>query len=255
VSGKVAWVTGGGSGLGEATASLFVREGARVAISDLRLDSAARVADALNQQHGRPVALALKHDVAEPAEWASALDTLQTTFGPLDILVNNAGILLRGGVADGSLADFMRSMQVNAASVFIGCQLALRAMAERGGAIVNVASVASWLPVEGYAAYAASKAAVASLTRSTALHCRRQRLPIRVNSVHPDGIHTPMMTSQLPANVPASALLFDPRRNPAGRAVPPEQIARTIVFLASDDAQAIHGAQVQADQGILGMGL
>jgi 3(or 17)beta-hydroxysteroid dehydrogenase len=180
---------------------------------------------------------------------------MQAELGPLDILVNNAGILKRGSMVDGSLADFMLSMQVNAASVFLGCQHALRAMGTRGGAIVNVASVSSWLPVDGYAAYSASKAAVASLTRSAALHARRHKLPIRVNSVHPDGILTPMMASQLPPGVPPQALRFEPERNPSGRAVPPEQIAQVIVYLASDDARAISGAEIHADQAILGMGL
>lgn len=255
VDGKVALVTGGASGVGEATVRLLVAEGALVGIGDLQSDAAAQLAEGLNREAGRTVACAVHHDVGSEADWAAALERVQSELGPLSILVNNAGILQRGSIAEGSLADFMKTMQVNAASVFLGCQHALRAMGERGGAIVNVSSVSSWLPVEGYAAYSASKAAVASLTRSAALHARRHKLPIRVNSVHPDGILTPMMASQLPPGVPPQALQFEARRNPAGRAVPAAQIARVIVFLASDDALAISGAEIRADQGILGMGL
>ena len=145
-------------------------------------------------------------------------------------------------------------MQVNADSCFIGCQQGIAAMKERGGSIVNMASVSSWLPIEGYAGYSATKAAVASLTRSSALYCRNNGLPVRVNSVHPDGIYTPMMQASAPG-VPAKFLLFDAKTNPKGRTTMPENIAKVILFLASDDSQAISGAEMRADSAILGTGL
>jgi len=127
-------------------------------------------------------------------------------------------------------------------------------MKERGGSIVNMSSVSSWLPIEGYACYSASKAAVAALTRATALYCRKNGYAIRVNSLHPDGIYTPMMMASAPG-VPAHHLMFDPKRNPKGRATLPENIAKVLLFLASDDSQAISGAEIRADSAILGMGL
>ena len=133
-------------------------------------------------------------------------------------------------------------------------QQGVAAMKERGGSIVNMASVSSWLPIEGYAGYSASKAAVAALTRATALYCRKNGHAIRVNSLHPDGIYTPMMQATAPG-VPAHYLMFDPKANPKGRATLPENIAKVLLFLASDDSQAISGAEIRADSAILGMGL
>jgi 3(or 17)beta-hydroxysteroid dehydrogenase len=117
-----------------------------------------------------------------------------------------------------------------------------------------MASVSSWLPIENYAAYSASKAAVAALTRAAALFCRKNGHAVRVNSVHPDGIYTPMMQASAPG-VPAQYLLFDAKTNPKGRACLPEQIAQVLLFLASDDSTAINGAEIRADGAILGMGL
>jgi 3(or 17)beta-hydroxysteroid dehydrogenase len=145
-------------------------------------------------------------------------------------------------------------MQVNADSCFLGCQQGIAAMKECGGSIVNMASVSTWLPIEGYAGYSASKAAVAALTRASALYCRKNGLAIRVNSLHPDGIYTPMMKATAPG-VPEKYLLFDPKVNPKGRAIMPEHIAKVLLFLASDDSVAISGAEIKADSAILGMGL
>ena len=145
-------------------------------------------------------------------------------------------------------------MRVNAESVFIGCQQGVLAMKDRGGAIVNLASVASWMPVDSYAGYGATKAAVAALTRSAALHCRKQGYGIRVNSVHPDGIYTPMMAATAPG-VDPKYLLFHPKKNKTGRACMPDKVASVVLFLASDDAAHVSGAEMHVDNAILGMGL
>ena len=199
-------------------------------------------------------ALFLRHDVSNETEWQQVIAKVQAHFGPLDILINNAGILLPGSIETATLAQFRQLMQINADSCFLGCQQGVAAMKERGGSIVNMASVSTWLPIEGYAGYSASKAAVAALTRATALYCRKNGLAIRVNSLHPDGIYTPMMKATAPG-VPEKYLLFDPKVNPKGRAIMPEQIAKVLLFLASDDSMAISGAEIKADSAILGMGL
>ncbi|QEE23356.1 SDR family oxidoreductase [Rhodanobacter glycinis] len=252
---KVALVTGGASGVGLATAWLLAREGARVAITDINTEAGQALAAEINTELGDERAMFLRHNVSNESDWIAVIAAVQEHLGPLDILINNAGILLAGDIAHATLAQFQATMQVNAASCFLGCKHGVAAMKQRGGAIVNMASIASWLPVEGYAAYGASKAAVAALTRSTALHCRKQGLDIRVNSLHPDGVYTPMMQAALPPGVPSQAVLFDPRKNPAGRATMPEHIARVLLFLAGDDARAISGAEIHADSAILGMGL
>jgi len=249
VNNKVALVTGGASGVGRATVQLLLAEGARVAISDINAQAGQAFADECGER-----AIFVRHDVSSEADWSAAIAATQERLGPLDILINNAGILLPGSIETATLAQFRQLMQVNADSCFIGCQQGVAAMKERGGSIVNMASVSSWLPVEGYAGYSASKAAVAALTRAAALHCRKSGHAVRVNSLHPDGIYTPMMQASAPG-VPAQYLLFDPKTNPKGRACLPEQIAKVLLFLASDESQAISGAEIRADSAILGMGL
>jgi 3(or 17)beta-hydroxysteroid dehydrogenase len=249
VQDKVALVTGGASGVGWATAQLLLDEGAFVAISDINAEAGQALADACGVR-----AMFVRHDVASESDWRDALQAVQQRFGPLDILINNAGILIPGSIETGTLAQFRQLMQVNADSCFIGCQQGVAAMKARGGSIVNMASVSSWMPIEGYAGYSASKAAVAALTRATALHCRKNGYAVRVNSLHPDGIYTPMMQATAPG-VPAHYLMFDPKTNPKGRACLPEHIAKVLLFLASDDSQAVSGAEIRADSAILGMGL
>ena len=249
VQDKVALVTGGASGVGRSTVELLLEEGAFVAISDINAEAGEALAQACGER-----AMFVHHDVASEADWGAAIAATQARFGPLEILINNAGILIPGNIETGTLAQFRQLMQVNADSCFLGCQQGVAAMKERGGSIVNMASVSSWLPIEGYAAYSATKAAVAALTRATALFCRNNGHPVRINSLHPDGIYTPMMQASAPG-VPAKFLLFDVKNNPKGRACMPEHIAKLLVFLASDDSQAINGAEIRADSAILGTGL
>lgn len=249
VQDKVALVTGGASGVGRETVRLLLQEGAFVAISDINAEAGQAFSDACGER-----ALFVRHDVASEADWRAAIAAVRQRLGPLDILINNAGILIPGSIESATLAQFRQLMQVNVDSCFLGCQQGVAAMKERGGSIVNMASVSSWLPIEGYAGYSASKAAVAALTRAAALYCRKNGHAVRVNSLHPDGIYTPMMQASAPG-VPAKFLLFDPKSNPKGRACLPEQIAKVLLFLASDDSQAISGAEIRADSAIVGMGL
>lgn len=246
---KVALVTGAASGLGREIALLFAREGARVVLTDIN-DEAGH---ALAAQIGE-TALFLKHDVTSERDWRDVMDAARTHVGRLDVLVNNAGILLAGNIEDAPFDQWQHVMNVNAGSCYLGCQHGIAAMKAAGGSIVNVASVSSWLPVDGYAAYGASKAAVASLSRSGALHCRKQGYAIRVNSVHPDGIYTPMMQASAPG-VDPKYLLFDRDRNRGGRACLPEQIANVVLFLASDDSRHVSGTELRVDNAILGWGL
>ena len=249
LEGKVAMITGGASGVGRECVLRFVSEGARVVLTDLNEIAGRALAAEIGEN-----ALFLHHDVADEADWTRVMAAAQRRFGALDVLVNNAGILIPGDIEEGSLEDFRKLMRVNAESVFIGCQQGVLAMKERGGAIVNLASVSSWMPVDSYAGYGATKAAVAALTRSAALHCRKQGYGIRVNSVHPDGIYTPMMAATAPG-VDPKYLLFHPKKNKSGRACMPDKVASVVLFLVSDDAAHVSGAEMHVDNAILGMGL
>lgn len=259
VQDKVALVTGGAGGVGQATVRLLLAEGAKVMFTDViegdgQLLQAEWAAEFGQGNAGAQVVRFARQDVASADDWTRVMSEIEQAWGSPDIVINNAGILIAGDIENGSVEDFRRIMQVNAESVFLGTQAAVKAMKARGGSIVNMASVSSWLPIDGYAAYGASKAAVGAITRSAALHCRKQKLRIRVNSLHPDGIWTPMTQSQAPG-VPAKFMLFDPVKNPAGRACLPEQIASVLLFLASDESSAINGAEIRADGAILGVGL
>ena len=246
---KTILITGGAGGLGSAAVALCIEQGARVVISDIDVDAGTTLA----ARYGQYAAF-IEHEVTSEAAWAKAMAFVAQQFGPLDVLINNAGILHSGDIETATLAQWRQLMQVNADSCFLGCQHGIRAMKAHGGSIINVASVASWMPMLDFPAYGASKAAVASLTRTAALHCRKKGYAIRVNSLHPDGIYTPMMQASAPGITPEQ-ILFEPARNPKGRARMPEDIARLFVFLASDDAQSVSGCALQADNAILGMGL
>lgn len=247
---KVALVTGGGGGLGREIVKALWAEGARVMVTDIQDDAGRQLVAEL----GERVDFA-HHDVASEKDWAAVMETVKRRFGALDVLVNNAAVLMPGTVEDATLEQFRRIMQINAESCFLGSKYAVAAMQARGGSIINIASLASWLPNDSYLGYSASKAAVAAMTRGVALHCRKKGWPIRVNSVHPDAICTPMMQAGLPPDIPLSALLWDPQSNPQGRAYRPEQVARVVLLLATDDAALISGAEVRVDNAVLGLGM
>lgn len=253
LDGKVALVTGGASGVGRETVLRLARKGARVVLTDLNVEAGEALAAEIGAQ-----AAFVRQDVASEADWSTVMAQVVQRFGALDVLVNNAGILVRGHIESQTLEEWQRLMRVNADSVFLGTQAGIRAMKERGGSIVNIASLASWMPVDIYVGYSASKAAVAAVTRGAALHCRKSGIAVRVNSIHPDGIWTPMMEASLrgaPPGIKPEHLLYDVKRNPKGRACLPSEVASVVAFLASDDAKAINGAELRVDNGILGMGL
>jgi len=248
---RVALVTGGAGGVGMDVVKILHAQGAKVAICDLNESGAQQLANELGER-----ALAIRHDVSNEQDWRSAIERTQQTFSaPLSILVNNAGILLAGNIETGRVEDLRKLFQVNAESVFIGCQQGILAMKERGGSIINTASISSWFPMADFVAYGASKSAVASITRAAALHCRKSGYAIRVNSVHPDGIYSPMTRAVMPEGVSAEMMLYDPKHNINGRMCMPERIAQLIVFLASDESSVISGSELRGDNAIFGMGV
>lgn len=251
---KVCLVTGAGSGIGRATALSFGREGAIVVLTDIDAASGAEVAAEINAAAGAERALFLAHDVTAPGDWDRVIADLLGRHGRLDVLVNNAGILIKGSIEDATLAQWHKMLSVNADSVFLGCQAAVRVMkGQGGGAIVNVSSITGLTARPDYAGYGASKHAVLGLSRAVAIHCRQKKYRIRCNTVHPDGVLTAMTLSQLPPGFDAESLCMD--RDPMARQCRPQDVADAILFLASDQARAINGEELRVDGGQLLMSL
>ncbi len=251
---KVCMITGGGGGIGRATALSFAQEGARVAVTDLDAVAGAAVAAEINAAQGEGRAIFLAHDAGDAADWDKVIAAVLERFGRLDVMVNNAGILLKGSIEDATLEQWHKMHRVNSDSVFLGCKAAVRVMKGKGGgAIVNVSSITGLSARPDYAAYAASKHSMLGLSRSVAIHCRQKRYGIRCNTVHPDGVLTAMTLSQLPPGFDAESLCID--RDPMARQCRPQDVANAILFLASDHARAINGTELRVDSGQLLMTL
>ena len=241
LEGKIAVVTGGGSGIGAAIARLFVAEGAKIVIGDLAESGAALAAELTDD--GFSVAFQ-RVDVTDEADVAALMQFATSRFGRLDILVANAGIPERKSpIHELDLADWRRVIDVDLTGVALCNKFAAGAMlAAGGGAIVNMASILAHVGQENSNAYSAAKAAVVNLTRSVALTYAKRG--IRVNCVSPGYVDTPLL-AKLP-EAPRQAMLV---RQPIGRLAQPEEIAEVVAFLASDKASIITGACINADGG------
>jgi len=239
LDGKVAMVTGGARGQGEAEVRLFAAEGARVVVCDVRDDEGKALAADL----GDDVAYN-RHDVSSEEEWDAAISFALERFGRLDVLVNNAGIAGGAPIAQHSLADYERLVAVNQVGVFLGIRAAIAPMTEAGGgAIVNISSGAGLRATKYMIGYAATKYAVTGMTAAAALELARYG--IRVNSIHPGVIDTPMVAGTTP-----DAMKSMLKATPLRRMGQPEEIARVALFLASDESSYMTGAHVVVDGGI-----
>lgn len=248
VQGKVCIVTGAASGVGREDALLLAREGAKVVLTDLNEEAGRAVAAEIGAD-----ALFIRQDIASEADWQQVVKTTLERFGRLDVLVNNAAILALGSIEDTSLELWQKVQRINTEGYFLGCKYAIAAMKESGGgAIVNMSSVAALGGMPMFCAYSASKGAVAAMTRSIALHCKQQGYRIRVNSVHPDGINTPM-TQALAGGQPIPQEVLD--ADPLNRMCAPRDIANVVLFLASDESRFINGAEIRVDNAQLISGI
>jgi NAD(P)-dependent dehydrogenase (short-subunit alcohol dehydrogenase family) len=248
LEGKVAVVTGGGSGIGQATAVRFAAEGAAVGVLDLVPEAAEQTVAIIDKEGG--VARALAADVSDAAQVAGALDALAAEHGRIDVLYNNAGVDSRGSVAVAEEADWDRCFAVNVKGTFLTSRAALKHMGE-GGSIVNQASVAGLVGVMNFAAYCAAKGAVIALTRSMAVDLAARK--IRVNVICPGTVFTPLMEPMLAARGDGDMELGLARtlvKYPIGRLGDPDDIARVALFLASDEAAFMTGSVVAADGGM-----
>jgi 3alpha(or 20beta)-hydroxysteroid dehydrogenase len=236
LDGKVAIVTGAARGQGEAEARLFVAEGARVVVADVLANEGAAVASSLGD-----AAVFAPLDVTDEDQWRSAVDLAEERFGPVDVLVNNAGVLMFQSIDKTDPADFERVMRINVHGVFLGIRAVTPSMERAGGgSIVNISSTAGLTGLPFLGAYVASKWAVRGLTKTAAIDLGGKG--IRVNSVHPGGIDTPMLAGTSP-DAPFYRRLPVPRM---GRA---DEAARAVLFLASDESSYTTGAELAVDGG------
>jgi 3(or 17)beta-hydroxysteroid dehydrogenase len=246
LTGKAAFITGGASGLGRAMAIAFAEEGANLAIADI------------DQQRGREVAkeigdraIFLAHDVTSEEQWVANLNEAALAFGRLDTLVNNAGIGTRGTVEQTTLAEWRRIHAVNLEGPFLGCKHGIALIAKAGGgAIINISSVAGLIGVRDSAAYCSSKGGVRLLTKSVALHCAHRKNGVRCNSIHPVYTDTPMVGQMLAVSRSPEKMLEGMKAMvPLGRLGTPEELAAMAVYLVSDEARFVTGAEFVFDGG------
>ena len=244
---KIALITGAGSGLGRESALLFAAEGAAIAAADLNIDSAKETASDVIAAGGK--AIALRVDVSDENEVRAMVDATIAQLGVPDVLYNNAGTIGKSGFLSSMETEvFDRVIAVNLRGVFLGMKHALPHMARRGGgAVINQASAAGLVGIRGSAAYCASKAGVISLTKVAALEYARYK--IRVNCICPGLIDTPMAQELRMGELDPRSEDTMKRISPLARMGTPEEIARTALFLASDDSTYATGAVFVIDGG------
>lgn len=240
---KVAIITGGGSGIGRASAELFAHEGAKVVVADFNEKAGQETAAAIRRAGGE--AIFVRVDVSDPAQVQQLVNTTLQTYGGIDILVNNAGVLLFGTALDTSQEDWERVIAINLTGTFLVSKAVLPHMIARGGgSIVNLtSSTGAHDAAANTVAYVTSKGGVALLTRAMAIDHAKHN--VRVNAVAPGPTDTPMLREAMsPEQLAAFAATF-----PMGRLGRPEELARAILFLASDEASFVTGAILAVDGG------
>jgi len=247
VAGKVALVTGAALGLGKAAAEMLAREGAKVVVTDVNVDEGKKTAEGICANGG--AAIFVRHDASSEEDWKAAMQATLETYGRLDVLVNNAGIGFLGSVEETTLEAWRKTQSVNLDGVFLGTKYGIEAMRKSGGgSIINLSSIEGLIGDPDLAAYNASKGGVRIFSKSAALHCARQKYGIRVNTVHPAYIWTPMVeaVTQGKGTEKYKALVD---LHPIGHLGEPDDIAYGVLYLASDESKFVTGSELVIDGG------
>ncbi|MBK5248872.1 MAG: glucose 1-dehydrogenase [Actinomycetales bacterium] len=252
VQDKIAVISGGAVGIGAASAGLLAREGASVVVTDINDSAGEETAAAIRTDGGE--ALYLHHDVTDEQQWESVYATAVERYGRVDIVVNNAGLGIGGAPEDQTLEDWRKLMAVNLDAIFLGTKHALRTMKAHkpatGGSIINLSSIEGIVGDPNLGAYNASKGGVRLYTKSVALYCGTNGLGIRVNSIHPGYIWTPMVENYLASvgDVAEGRKVLD-AMHPIGHVGEPDDIAYGVLYLASDESKFVTGAELVIDGG------
>jgi len=249
---KVAIITGGSRGIGAATAELFVNEGAKVVIASTGEKDGLKVVARLNKTSENAAAY-FKTDVTSYQNWKDLISFTINTFKKLNVLINNAGISYRKDISETTIEEWNRIIAVNQTGVFYGMQTSIEAMRANGEkcSIVNASSIEGMVAESAFFAYCASKGAVTLMTKAAALYCGENKLPIRVNSVNPGYILTPMAYDDAKQNnqtIEEYCMEFA-HKHPIGYLGQPLDVAYAYLYLASDESNFVSGSQLVVDGG------
>jgi 3(or 17)beta-hydroxysteroid dehydrogenase len=247
VKDKVAIITGAASGMGEASARLLAREGAKIVMSDINEVAGNRIAKEIVEQGGTCVFM--KHDVASEPDWQRVIASTLERFGKLDVLVNNAGVTVNKDIEETTLEEWRWLMSINLDGVFLGVKYAIGAMKKTGGgSIINISSAGGIVGQLWAAAYNASKGGVRLLTKAAALECSKmgRDYNIRVNSIHPGCVRTALLEPLLKKEHMAAIINS---LHPVGHLGEPEDVAYAVLYLASDESKFATGSELVIDGG------
>jgi 3(or 17)beta-hydroxysteroid dehydrogenase len=247
-SDKVVFVTGGATGIGAGICRMLVEQGASVIIGDINEAAVDQLAVELGAN-----AYGLTQDVCEEKQWQQAMQFWESEFGKLDVLIQSAGISRPGSIEDADLNEWREHMKVHGEGSFLGCKYAVASMKKTGGgSIVNISSVESIRPGPMFTCYGAAKAAQDAITKTVALHCGEMGYNIRCNSLHPAATYTPLLEQYLQSSDdPAGLEKIYAGMQPLNRIATVEEVAKGVLFLASDESSFMTGHQMYVDGGVL----
>ena len=252
LTGKKAFISGGASGIGAASAKRFIEEGAQVVIGDINVEKG----EAFAKTYGSELSF-VKLDVTSPESWASAIDYAKSQMNGITTIINSAGVSIPIPIEDLSLKDFKHTMSINLEGTFLGTKHAIKELKTvEGSAIVNVASTLGHRGGSFVPAYCASKAGVLMLSRSCAMHCSENGYKVRVNTISPGAIHTEMVDEYINKGIESGGTAEGVVQSfasihPMKRLGTPEEPANAIVFLASDESSFSTGIDIPVDGGYL----
>lgn len=246
-AGKVAFVTGAASGIGKVTAKLFAEQGAKVVVADINEADGAAVAADIGSS-----AVFIALDVTKEDSWQAAFVEAEKAFGGVNILCNIAGISPGDTIEDATFEHWRKIHAICLDGVFLGCKHGVPLIDRSGGgSIINISSVAGLIGVPNLSSYSAAKAGVRNLTKTIAMHCTKKGYAIRCNSIHPGSIETPILAQVHHGVIDERHVRGREKYIPMHRIGQPEEIAKPILFLASEDASYITGIELVVDGGIM----